>query len=152
MTKITPSLSWAAFLLLTLVPLGACSSKNACTFPDSWQVPSSVPMTVDEVIDPEVVLWDGALVGPHAVDGLPPGVAMEQPTGNALVGTPTATGTFTVTITSKGDDGYDCADTSRTFEIVVADKSAECASDSDCEADGGTAICNERKHCVPTGG
>lgn len=149
-----PILSASVSILwtLTALPLGACSSKNACDFPISWQAPSSIPMTVDVPIDPEVVLWDGAWVGPHAVDGLPPGVALEDPTENALVGTPTAAGTYTVTVTSKGDDTYDCEDRSRTFQIVVADNPVECAGNGDCEADGGTAICNERKHCVPSGG
>ncbi|HEX7667124.1 MAG TPA: putative Ig domain-containing protein [Polyangiaceae bacterium] len=107
---------------------------------------ASIDAVVDEPLRIDTNLQTG-FYEPLTYDGVPPGVVWNE-SDLSLEGTPTEVGTFTVTVHDAGNPKFDCPSTSTSFQIVVADKPIECASDNDCEilVNGG-ATCTESSDC-----
>ena len=133
----------ASILLFSLA--SACKGSDECDVPLRADK-ASIDAVVDEPLRIDTNLQTG-FYEPLTYDGVPPGVVWNE-SDLSLEGTPTEVGTFTVTVHDAGNPKFDCPSTSTSFQIVVADKPIECASDNDCEilVNGG-ATCTESSDC-----
>jgi len=132
----------AALALLSVVT--ACSGSDECGHMQTAK--TSYDAIVDEPFSASTV-GTGGYYAPLTFEGLPPGLA--RAADDSVKGTPTEPGTYTVTVHDAGNPKFDCAVTTNSFQIVVADKPVECASDNDCEIiDNDGATCTTSSDCT----